>query len=1072
MAAAEESIEYTIATSSREEGVVIVADYSFPPPPRPPSSASSSSRPPSAAARASSSPFPSPSAGGDASSSHRRARSLKEAIDDGGERERGDSPFDEAAADDGKSDNRSRGRNFPSTKVGGGGSGRGGGGAGGGGHPGITYVGTEGSAYSADCFATSAGGEAGGGKSNAGANGSSEEGDGTTLLQKLDAVAVANGTLAPDAQWSHDGRAAPLPPSAVAGPTYYTSRPKRRRFLPRGLNLSLRLREYRHARCLMTPLSSLVLFAIALSSALGLLLAAPQFFVGLLLGPLVRRNYWLVEFLYRHEVARWGHVKIMEAAGRAGGGSQGKRDKRGKAKKKWTGHSQTLHQREVVVPDRVWIHPVPQFVDNVAYLVVCAPPPSAKSLPLAGVLIDCGDSDAALDIVDRIYERHYARNHPRSDEDRERGAGGIEICAVLCTHRHHDHTAGVKGLKATLEERRGGARGWSVAAGAAASKGAGDGGEEGDEMGDDGDDVYARATGDLLVVGGAVEDVPHCDLYVKNGCFVPLPCLAGGGAVNDLNEVVSVEAIGVPSHTRGSVVYALRNRTAPGLDLVVPRGSGAERGAEEEEPLRGHLFTGDAVFSGGGGVPFESDLEFKRDDFVKNPNKLKKKHGSSKFRPGAGQLSMERCFAEVLVRAEGPWATESTSAGGSGKSPPQDAARASSGRAPPVPRILLYPGHEYAKDLLLRQFDPRATLPEGHWTRLSPATYFETASSYFVGAHRRALPPGQKLLNLPVSLERERATNPNFRSLRRRGEHAVHALRLWYEHGARELIPCAPEADANGEGGTAAVVVPQVPGLNDSSATRILYHSRMQYLKVFTTVYSADLDKVVRDLRDGKVAPAAAADRLASLTRRLDEPAIGRRPIPGTLQSHKNVYLGVVALAVLGSPPSAVAPSDANAMGLAPPVASTDRISISRSRLVAALDGLGLISGDESPKLRDVVALLWKEARRDGDLTLDVESAEDDDALELGLLKLALFGVSYERPSKFCLPCGGGFGGGSKPRYDEASWTVKGKLRRTGGELIRHDAEACPLCRDAATADGGRCPHRSGGATASAIASR
>ena len=50
-------------------------------------------------------------------------------------------------------------------------------------------------------------------------------------------------------------------------------------------------------------------------------------------------------------------------------------------------------------------------------------------------------------------------------------------------------------------------------------------------------------------------------------------------------------------------------------------------------------------------MPFEADFEYAKDNLIKNPNSLKNKNGSSNFRPGAGTLSMERCFTEVLTRA-------------------------------------------------------------------------------------------------------------------------------------------------------------------------------------------------------------------------------------------------------------------------------------------------------------------------------------------------------------------------------------------------------------------------------------
>ena len=150
---------------------------------------------------------------------------------------------------------------------------------------------------------------------------------------------------------------------------------------------------------------------------------------------------------------------------------------------------------------------------------------------------------------------------------------------------------------------------------------------------------------------------------------------------------------------------------------------------------------------------------------------------------------------------------------------------------------------------------------------------------------------------------------------------------------------------------------------------------------------------------------------------------------------------------------------------LLPPVASF------LFQLIAALDGLGLLDQeDASPGLADIIRLLWKEARQDEDNdgrtkklpecdtdggtteNGDIESSsktsdDDDDAIELGLLKLALFGVKLDTgPAKFCMPCG--VGKNKKPRYDKGSWVERTKLRRTAGELVRHDPNTCLACRD------------------------
>jgi hypothetical protein len=211
---------------------------------------------------------------------------------------------------------------------------------------------------------------------------------------------------------------------------------------------------------------------------------------------------------------------------------------------------------------------------------------------------------------------------------------------------------------------------------------------------------------------------------------------------------------------------------------------------------------------------------------------------------------------------------------------------------------------------MMRQLDPKTFTSEGHWTRMPPSVFFDTCSHYYTSAHKRALPQGQKLLSLPTSLNKELIVNPNFRNLKRRGEHVVNALRLWHEFGAKNQIPRF-----------------------EVEATKHLTMHKRDNNSPFRTVYAQDLDTIVHDLRTGRLSAASAADRIELLQCRVDEKLIGRRPIPNHLPSHKNVYLGIVALAVLGAAPSGVTASDALIMDLAAPVDSSDYILISRSRV-------------------------------------------------------------------------------------------------------------------------------------------
>jgi len=373
--------------------------------------------------------------------------------------------------------------------------------------------------------------------------------------------------------------------------TYYTTKPSSTLFskLTTALSITQQLREIRHTPCIMTPLSLLILLTILLSSLITLLFTFPQLILGIILGPtILNKSNWLVEFLYKLDICRWGHVQLMNIATKKGKKSSTTAVNRsgGSDTKKLTGHSSTINQRITVVPNRVYIHPIPNFMDNIVYLIVCLPPSSdtstsnrrisvqnsnnKKSLPIIGILIDCGESSIILEHMEYIYTKYYAKEYPTKHKL------GMRLHSILCTHRHHDHTAGIGSLLSELkntiraEEERNGkwkdtAYAWpllEVTSGCASNKTL---------------DVYQQVSNNITIVGGAVEHVPHCNLFVKNNCFVPLPCISiiqeDGNTTpqemkNDMNDVVSIEVIGVPSHTRGSVVYALRNRIAP--DIIIP----------------------------------------------------------------------------------------------------------------------------------------------------------------------------------------------------------------------------------------------------------------------------------------------------------------------------------------------------------------------------------------------------------------------------------------------------------------------------------------------------------------------
>jgi hypothetical protein len=230
---------------------------------------------------------------------------------------------------------------------------------------------------------------------------------------------------------------------------------------------------------------------------------------------------------------------------------------------------------------------------------------------------------------------------------------------------------------------------------------------------------------------------------------------------------------------------------------------------------------------------------------------------------------------------------------------------------------------------------------------------------------------------------------------------------------------------------------------------------------VFATVYADDLEALMEDLTAGRIKGKKAAKRLERMQAKLQEPVVGRRPIPNTLPTEKNMYLAVMGFVMLGSSPCAMTLSDSRTMKLPAPTRAHDEdpILISKRRLLSVLECLGYLSSEDgSEDVRPMIHLLWEEAheygysdrsvKENGD---DVEAGDDDgtDQIELGVLRWMLYGIEAQQPSwfgKFCMPCGTTQAPAKK--RDHPIHSIK--LRRTGGEFVRHDPLTCLLCRSAA----------------------
>ena len=593
-------------------------------------------------------------------------------------------------------------------------------------------------------------------------------------------------------------------------------------------------------------------------------------------------------------------------------------------------HSRCLEQRVELVNGRIFCHSVPQLLDNLGYLVVCVP--LTEETNIVAFLVDCGDAKASHNIILDIQDLHYPNQK-------------IELHAILSTHKHHDHTAGNKGM---LEDQR---------------------------FGPTITHIY----------GGAVERVPNCTTTVANRDLLDLPKIDG----NNMNDHIVVEVVAVPGHTRGSVAYMVRSK--------------------KDNPVT-FCFTGDTMFSGGAGVPFEADIQPKSDATQS------KKTTSSYIRASAGTNATERCFAEIMVRALG----ESMQVEN---------------------KVLIFPGHEYTSELVGRQFLPSAG-ETSNWNKMPPSVFFETASHLFVSQHRRTLPKDGKLLTIPTPLSRELIINPNLRKMKQRGEDVIKAVQLWHRMFERhDLVTLGPNGATK-----------QRYTDKKTPATEAIWNLNVNDFSrsVFTTVFTSDLEALIDGLATGKLDRDTTVRELKSLKAKLNEPMIGRRPIPGTLPSESIRYQAILGFCLLGSPPSAMTISDSRLMNLKPPVnpSKANRILISRTRIVTVLRALGLLQGDEGKHMVEMIRSFWAEVpiEKVGTASIDTEDFRNDDEIDLGTLKWMLYGIEEGHMSSLslCMPCKSS----TKLPTKEHPIHKVASMRKTNGELVRHDILTCPLCRD------------------------
>jgi len=693
------------------------------------------------------------------------------------------------------------------------------------------------------------------------------------------------------------------------------------------------VRELRHSPCMMRPLTLVMILLLGVFFFLTLLFQCPILILGFLLAPVLKRNSWYVEFLYTLPVGRWAHFLLMSFTSKM----------RHKAQDKNRGfHSRTVEQKIEVVPGRVYIHFLPQWLDNIGYLIVCLPEPTTENpypTPPVGFIIDCGEMEAVVRSIELIQEHHY-------------GKTPIRLQSILSTHKHHDHTGGNYGL---LNHPIG-------------------------------KDIHQ-------VFGGAVEKVPYCTDLLVDGENIQLPCFES----NDMNEFVNVEAIAVPAHTRGSLVYCMRTKFG-----------------EQAE----YMFTGDTMFSGGGGVPFESDVG------VETEKQLRRSNGNTHIRGNLGKMAMERCFTEIISRAK-----------------PSDL-------SPDIgERILIFPGHEYTQELLVRQF--QNMVEENKWKNFSPRDYFETVGHLYVAFHRRSLPHNSgRLLLVPSTLQREVHINTHMRSLRRSADLVVRALKFWHSNF------CTDETHVSNE------IVGQMPlpRKTPSEVKKWNLDAINAKESVFTTLYTADLQNLIEGLGSGRIKNNNAIEHLQVMTKNLDLPVINKRAIPGFLPSDKNIYRGICGLAILGSRPSAMTISDSRTMKIPPPMDhNSDKILVSMKRLILVLTRLNFSQTSDKEDISVIIKKLWKEANEycnpkestgNKDNNVDLESSHWRDEIEIGMLKWLMYGVSANQPSWFtkncCMPCSS-ISENQLVLLDHPA----SRMNKKSGDLVSHDVLTCYLCRNA-----------------------
>jgi hypothetical protein len=174
----------------------------------------------------------------------------------------------------------------------------------------------------------------------------------------------------------------------------------------------------------MKPVTYGMLFIMLVIWIITALFRLPALVLGYLMAPLMHRFPFVIEFLYPTALGKWVHFTIMRMVG-----SATKKHKSGDMNRGY--HSRALEQRVEVVKGRLFVHPLPQLMDNLGYLVVCCPQEKSPTdmgmivshsngpnerisvttdeerPQIVAFVVDCGDADEVAAQVKLISERHY-----------------------------------------------------------------------------------------------------------------------------------------------------------------------------------------------------------------------------------------------------------------------------------------------------------------------------------------------------------------------------------------------------------------------------------------------------------------------------------------------------------------------------------------------------------------------------------------------------------------------------------------------------------------------------------------